>query len=116
LLFSRDRGLDRGDASSEVAALKSPCRLCIEATNVPGPGCADELAQCLPTRCGGWFECGYDAGCAAQMTAHEALDCWRLCLGPIAGSANDPTVVAISRLAQCIHQRCSDICLTLVSP
>lgn len=99
------------DAGADVD-LRSPCQRCLETPDNPGPGCGDELQQCLDDpKCHGAYTCMLADGCLTKTSQLEIVVCGIPCARD-AGivSQNEPSADLIYNVATCAETTCPHEC------
>jgi hypothetical protein len=90
----------------------SPCLLCYQTPEDPGPGCLSDYQACMANdKCPAIFTCALDNGCLALATQEEVFNCGLPCVvqGGVA-SAGDPAVPIITALTTCAVGVCHPAC------
>ncbi len=92
--------------------LRSPCEKCTEMLDMPGPGCATELATCLANAiCNETWQCVLSSGCLLLVSRQDLVACSLPCVQE-AGitSQASPEGMAAFGLAKCIVGACGAFC------
>ena len=103
----RDAGPDVPDVD-----MRPPCIQCLEAPDQPGPGCADELADCrADPKCSATYDCVLAKSCLTKGEQKKIILCGLPCAqeaGIIA--QDDPAAVLILGVVGCIQSACPSQC------
>src|SRR4051794_25728342 len=79
-----------------VDAGESACVTCIRAPDMPGPGCATEVAACFTNaRCHRSFDCGIATGCWNEASPADSITCVIQC-GEKEKIAEDPAALEVA--------------------
>ncbi len=106
----RDASTQPSDADGE-AQPDPPCLACIKSPNVPGPGCANELAACDATaKCRFIFDCAYENGCVTKPMQSESIACALPCGDQLGTSAFEASILSALTLTTCFHMACAAAC------
>ena len=101
-----------GDEADVRDAAAPTCRECVEAPNVPGPGCNDQVAACKASpKCAQLYECLYTAGCWVFDVRKDFILCGLPCAieaGVIAET--DPEAVLAIGVVECAAPKCGAYC------
>jgi hypothetical protein len=101
------------DRTDQVMA-SAECLKCVSTPDVPGPGCADEVAACRAAEtCSRGYDCTFQRGCVGG-TVKTFVACLPACT-ILAGfkSQDDPGREAGLRIYECLTRGgCSSVCFT----
>jgi hypothetical protein len=102
--------VERKDQVTASAA----CLKCLSTPDVPGPGCADEVAACRAAQtCSRGYDCSFQRGCVGG-TIKTFVACLPACtLAAGFMSQDDPGRIAGLRIYECLTRGgCSSVCFT----
>jgi len=102
-----DAELDGGDVETTLG-----CYQCIEAPDVPGPGCGDEYATCAAEpKCKAIMDCVFATGCLYLPSIKDFVPCAIPCaLEAGVTSTDDPIVQLGLNVAYCADKACRPYC------
>ena len=100
------------EVSDADADAPPTCRECIESPDVPGPGCATEVASCRASaKCKQIYECLFEAGCWATSVRKDFIICGLPCaIDAGVVSETDPDALAAIAVAECADPKCGTYC------
>jgi hypothetical protein len=90
----------------------TPCGLCLNGPNSPGPGCGDEIAVCLTDeRCTRILRCTEPLRCYEKPTQAETQDCGLPCFRMEVGNTLPTDLITmLLNIAACAQNTCGPIC------
>ena len=119
-----DGGTGTGDSGMVIMAdveveapYVPPCIACLQAPDVPGPGCGTEHAACFANpQCHAAYECAVANGCLLLQSGENAIICTTPCVVEAGiASASSPAGMAVQNIADCFYAEagCGPICAPL---
>lgn len=102
-----------GGAPETDSDAASSCISCIEAPNVPGPGCRDQVTACkVDIKCGFTYFCAKENGCFDKPNRTEEISCALPCAEKygISDRADDPSFVLAFAIDECASKYCMAAC------
>jgi hypothetical protein len=104
--------LDAGPDAPDVDR-RTLCQQCVEAPDMPGPGCGDELATCLADdKCKGAYECVIAKSCLLKGTQEKVVLCGLPCAADAGITSQfEQAAVDLYGVASCALMACPKPCM-----
>ncbi|HEX7671832.1 MAG TPA: hypothetical protein VF395_19695 [Polyangiaceae bacterium] len=98
------------DGGGDVAALPPLCTPCLQAPDLPGPGCADEVKACDDDpKCKAQQAC-YAEQCGWARAPSDVFACGSQCFAGLGVATADPASLLSYRIYLCSTGACKPIC------